>query len=167
MIRTVFLKPDRWDWQDKHRIVWVSIAKLEGLVARGPCLVAAVRFRHLVVTLINAILAAPIFVRTDQIRRLGSRCSVRAVNRPERLHWPAVGTKRRRHCPGCGWIGWRYHPGPLAPGFTGETAVIGTSATLRSLTANVRSWGTSGPKNPTRPKFASPLSNPANFEFTA
>jgi hypothetical protein len=38
MTRTVLWKPDRWDWQDKHRIVWVSVAKLNASWRKEPTL---------------------------------------------------------------------------------------------------------------------------------
>ena len=38
MTRTILWKPDRWDWRDKHRIVWVSVAKLDALWREDPVL---------------------------------------------------------------------------------------------------------------------------------
>jgi hypothetical protein len=36
--RLLHWRPDRWDWREKHRIVWVSVAKvrlLQGLLLQG------------------------------------------------------------------------------------------------------------------------------------
>ena len=36
--RLVLWRPDRWNWRDKHRIVWVSVAKLDASWRKEPTL---------------------------------------------------------------------------------------------------------------------------------